>query len=81
MPEVKLLEVKKLLEKLEHDIGTEDIDLSFEFLMNTLFPDAAEYFRNFCTRQFIDGYNNGYQQALEDNDIGVVIYNEGQRIN
>lgn len=64
MNNTKLSVIKKLIERLEKETN-EDLDISFEFLTTTLFPQAVENFRNFVSKNYIEGYNEGYKDGLE----------------
>lgn len=64
MNNTKLSVIKRLIERLERETN-EDLDISFEFLTTTLFPQAAENFRNFVSKNYIEGYNDGYKDGLE----------------
>lgn len=52
-----LRQIKKQFENTTLDI--DNIDISFEFLVGSFFPEIMENIRKFGVQQYIQGYNDG----------------------
>lgn len=62
MSAVKFTTLKKMVESLEKSlkgspINIDDMDITFEYIVGSLFPKALEEFKVICTQHYIDGYN------------------------
>ena len=91
--ETTISNIKQLLEAIEKDElfdNYDDVPITFEFLMNSLFPEAADNFKKLATQQFIEGYNQGICDGLHGAAIALLklsgdeIYNdedENKRLN
>ena len=44
----------------------EEIMLPFEFSVGSLFPTSYNAIKDAMTQQFIDGYNNGYEEGKKE---------------
>ena len=83
--ETTISKIRHLLDAIEKDELFDDYDdvpITFEFLMSSLFPEAADNFKKTATRQFIDGYNQGVRDGLHGAAIALLklsgdeIYND-----
>lgn len=58
--------VTKMVEKVRKDFPeenlSENIMLSFEFIVGSLFPSSLESLKEIMTRQYIEGYNAGLKE-------------------
>lgn len=52
-----LRQIKKQCENVVNDV--DDIDISFEFLVGSFFPEILDNIREFGKDQYIQGYNDG----------------------
>lgn len=63
-----LATLEKLVERLKKDIEdkntySENMMLPFEFIIGSLFPTSFDAIKDTMTRQYIEGYNKGYEDG------------------
>ena len=46
--------------------GTVEILLSFEFIIGSLFPEAFSSMKDAMTKQYIEGYNKGFEDKIHE---------------
>lgn len=65
-----LASLNKLAERVRKDFSEEtkdeEIMLPFEFIIGSLFPTSYNAIKDSMTQQFIDGYNNGYEEGRKE---------------
>jgi hypothetical protein len=65
-----LASLNKLAERVRKDFSEEtkdeEIMLPFEFIIGSLFPASYNAIKDAKTQQFIDGYNNGYEEGKKE---------------
>lgn len=58
MENTKLSTLKRMIESIEKNGSPQkDMDISFEFIVGSLFPDALNNMKELCTQKYIEGYN------------------------
>lgn len=63
VPSVRIKDIEKMIKKIYSDLGKDNnIELSFEFILATLFPTCYKNIMDDLKRQ----YTLGYIQATED---------------
>lgn len=68
---VKYSRYKKCLDSIERNFkGTprkiEDIDISFEYVIGSLFPKSYQNIKDLLTERYIEGYNEGKKELQTD---------------
>lgn len=61
---VKLSQLKKMIEKLDEQYKGEDIDLSFEFLVGSFYPHV---FQN-VQKALSDAYTKGFIEGIKEGE-------------
>ena len=65
-----LASLNKLAERVRKDFSEEtkdeEIMLPFEFIIGSLFHTSYNAIKDSMTQQFIDGYNNGYEEGRKE---------------
>ena len=59
MDTVKLSKLKQLLTQIETDTQSDKIDISFEFICATCFPQIYENIKDRISQAYIDGFQDG----------------------
>ena len=78
IPPVKLSTIEKLISKVKETTETDDINISFEFLIASLFPDCWNNMQNELNRQYTLGFIEGQKElkrekrerAITESDCG-----------
>lgn len=65
-----LATLEKIVEKTKKDFEetetySENVMLPFEFIIGSLFPDAYNKIKDAMSRQYIEGYQAGFNEGLE----------------
>lgn len=65
---VPLTVLKSLINKVEKDLEdtNEEILLPFEFIIGSLFPEAFSSMKDAMTKQYIEGYNKGFEDKVHE---------------
>ena len=64
MPKVTVKRFKKIWKQFKN--FPDDMELPMEYLLGALFPDAPVKFKELTSQCFIDGYNRGYEDRIEE---------------
>lgn len=64
---VKLDKLEKIIKNIKDSstLESKDIDLSFEFICASLFPDVFNNIKNVMTKQYIEGYESGQNLNID----------------
>ena len=65
IPSIKLSSVEKMVESVRKNIGKEDIDLSFEFILTAFFPGCWNNIKDSLGKQYELGYRAGVKDGEE----------------
>lgn len=66
----KLSRLRKMVETLNRGAGPQnDMDVSFEYLMASLFPNILNNIRHAMTDNYIAGYKKGLEDAKNEVEI------------
>lgn len=66
IPSVMLSDIENLMERIKRDIAIEDIEISFEFIIASLFPSSWKNIQNALSAQYREGYIKGYKDGERD---------------
>lgn len=66
VPNVRLSDLEKLVAKVKQVTGQEDIEISFEFIIASLFPTSWQNIQNDLNRQYTKGYIQGRVDKQEE---------------
>ena len=61
VPSVYLSDLEKLIERIKKNIQTEDTEISFEFIIASLFPTSWNNIQSALNYQYTQGYMQGYK--------------------
>ena len=59
IPNVRLSDLEKLVKKSRSVVGEEDVEISFEFIIASLFPTSWKNIQADLSRQYTKGYIQG----------------------
>lgn len=59
IPNIKLSDLEKIISKVKQVVGTEDAEISFEFIVASLFPTSWKNIQADLNRQYTKGYIQG----------------------
>lgn len=62
IPNVRLSDLKKIVDKVEQSVEL-DPEITFEFIIASLFPTSWNNIQDALTQQYIEGYRQGYQDC------------------
>lgn len=62
IPNIKLSDVERLVNKMKKDVGNKDVELSFEFFMTSFFPRCWDNIQDALKRQYTLGYIKGSKE-------------------
>ena len=65
IPSIKLSSIEKMVKSIRKNIGEEDIDLSFEFILTAFFPGCWNNIRESLGKQYELGYRAGVKDSEE----------------
>lgn len=60
VPNVYISDLERLAQKIRGVVGTEDTEISFEFIIASLFPTSWKNIQEEMSRQYTKGYVQGY---------------------
>lgn len=60
IPNIRVSDVKRMIDNIKQQVGEEDTELSFEFIMTAFFPTAWYNIQSELRRQYTLGYIAGY---------------------
>lgn len=77
IPNVRVSDLEKMIEKIHEIVEDEDAEISFEFIIASLFPTSWNNIQNALSQQYTKGYINGRLDKenelranhFEDNDL------------
>ena len=61
MDTVKLKKIKLLLEQIETDTQSDEVDIGFEFICAAFFPQIYDNIKDKITQAYIDGFQDGLE--------------------
>ena len=69
-----LATLEKIVEKIKKDferegVTPETIMLPFEFIIGSLFPTCYNEIKDSMTKQYIEGYNNGFNEKIKEKKL------------
>lgn len=59
VPNVRLSDLEKIVSKVKQVMGEENVELSFEFIIASLFPTSWKNIQNDLNQQYTKGYIQG----------------------
>ena len=59
IPNIRLSELERLIQKVREVVGTENTEISFEFIIASLFPTSWNNIQADLSRQYTKGYIQG----------------------
>ena len=65
IPNIHLSDLKKIVSKVEQSAML-DPEITFEFIIASLFPTSWKNIQNALTQQYMEGYRQGYQDHKEE---------------
>lgn len=68
VPNVYLTDLEKLAKRIRKDIGEDDVEISFEFVIANLFPTSWNNIQTALSQQYTLGYIQGTKDAEEKED-------------
>ena len=66
IPNVMLTDVERLMQRIRKDLDAEDVEVSFEFIIASLFPTSWKNIQNALSTQYREGYIQGYKDGESD---------------
>ena len=66
IPSVRISDIENLMERVKRDMAIEDIEISFEFIIASLFPSSWKNIQNALSAQYREGYIKGYKDGERD---------------
>lgn len=66
IPSVYLSDLEKLVKKIKQVDGENDVEISFEFIIASLFPTSWKNIQADLSRQYTKGYIQGYTDKGEE---------------
>lgn len=64
---IKLSDVERMVASVKKNVGDNDVDLSFEFMLTAFFPACWNNIQNALERQYTLGYIAGVKDACNSN--------------
>ena len=65
VPSVTLSEIEKLLKRVREVSEDREVEISFEFIIGSLFPTSWNNIQEALSQQYIEGYRAGYRDGEE----------------
>ena len=65
VPNVHLSDLKRIVDKVEQNVQL-DPEITFEFIIASLFPTSWKNIQSALTQQYMEGYRQGYQDYREE---------------
>ena len=66
VPNVYISDLEKLTQKIRHVVGEENTEISFEFIIASLFPTSWQHIQADLSRQYTKGYIQGRLDKEEE---------------
>ena len=66
IPNVMLTDIERLTQRIRKDLEAEDVEVSFEFIIASLFPTSWKNIQSALSSQYRDGYIQGYKDGGVD---------------
>lgn len=66
VPNIYLSDIENIAKKIHHITGKEDVEVSFEFIIASLFPTCWKNIQADLNRQYTRGYIQGRTDKEED---------------
>lgn len=60
VPNVYVSDLERLAQKIRNVVGTENAEISFEFIIASLFPTSWKNIQEEMSRQYTEGYIQGH---------------------
>ena len=76
VPSVYVSDLEKLAERVRKVTGEENVEVSFEFIIASLFPTSWKNIQMALTDQYTQGYIQGQKDVKEETRQNVRIANE-----
>ena len=64
---IKLSDVERMVASVKKNVGDDDVDLSFEFILTAFFPTCWNNIQNALKHQYTLGYIAGMREAYNSN--------------
>jgi hypothetical protein len=64
---IKLSDVERMVASVKKNVGDNDVDLSFEFILTAFFPTCWNNIQSALNRQYTLGYIAGTEEASKFN--------------
>lgn len=65
VPNVHLSDLKRIVSKIEQSVQL-DPEITFEFIIASLFPTSWNNIQDALSSQYIEGYRQGYQDRTDE---------------
>ena len=65
VPNVHLSDLKRIVSKVEQSVQL-DPEITFEFIIASLFPTSWKNIQDALSSQYIEGYRQGYQDRTDE---------------
>lgn len=79
IPNVMLTDIERLTQKIRKDLEIKDVEVSFEFIIASLFPTSWKNIQNALSTQYREGYMQGYKDGENDMRHSLGIEDETDR--
>lgn len=66
IPSISLSDLEKLVKKIKEHTDTADVEVSFEFIIASLFPTSWQNIQSALSYQYTQGYIQGRKDAEEE---------------
>ena len=66
IPNVMLSDIERLTQRIRKNLETEDVEVGFEFIIESLFPTSWKNIQNALSTQYTEGYMQGYKDGEND---------------
>jgi hypothetical protein len=76
VPSVYVSDLEKLTERIRKVTGEENVEVSFEFIIASLFPTSWNNIQSALTHQYTLGYIQGRKDEQEEHRQHVCTHNE-----
>jgi hypothetical protein len=76
VPPVYVSDLEKLTERIRKVTGEENVEVSFEFVIASLFPTSWNNIQNALTHQYTLGYIQGQKDEQEEHRQRIRAHNE-----
>jgi hypothetical protein len=66
IPNVRVSDLEKIIEKIHEIVEDEDAEISFEFIIASLFPTSWNNIQNALSQQYTKGYIQGRKDKAKE---------------